>query len=419
MLKMLFMIVIYAALPGCSFNNSENSITYPDFDLYTTLKVLKEKGVSVRGIESDTRGGNTVILNNGDVVRFVYASSCYVSRENDLLWKVNGNPVAGIAESVGKYPDVEVGRGGNWFVNSSDTGLSSHIMGGNKLLAIEVQGTETDPDYVVFTFSEGSELQFATLRTAVIVCFGDSVTEFGTYPQEMGAYTGTTAYNVGFGGCRMGHDQRAAYSFYDQMSMYKLAYTLMTGNFDTLEQAVAQAKKPAAQGGNNDDNTLQMETLRGLDFRNVDIAVIFYGTNDFSSNYIDLGAAGSRDSSTIKGAMNLSIERLKKANPAINIVFVTPTYRFWKGGTLDADTNPNGLGHYLVNYCDAIQEEAERNGLPCLHMYYDSGIRNNFSTYIKPDGVHPTEAGAAYLAKTIGDFLISSGLIDEDGMSVN
>ena len=211
--------------------------------------------------------------------------------------------------------------------------------------------------YVVFTFSE-SELQFATLRTAVIVCFGDSVTEFGTYPQEMGAYTGTTAYNVGFGGCRMGHDQRAAYSYYDQMSMYKLAYTLMTGNFDTLEQAVAQAKKPAAQGGNNDDNTLQMETLRGLDFRNVDIAVIFYGTNDFSSNYIDLGAAGSRDSSHDQRCDEFE-HREKKANPAINIVFVTPTYRFWKGGTLDAH-QLNGLGHYLVNYCDAIQEEAER-----------------------------------------------------------
>ena len=125
MLKMLFMIVIYAALPGCSFNNSENSITYPDFDLYTTLKVLKEKGVSVQGIESDKRGGNTVTLSNGDVVRFVYASSCYVRRENELLWMVNGNPVAdsGISRQISRRRSWE---GGNWFVNSSDTGPLAH-----------------------------------------------------------------------------------------------------------------------------------------------------------------------------------------------------------------------------------------------------------------------------------------------------
>ena len=75
MLKMLFMIVIYAALPGCSFNNSENSITYPD-STHTTLKVLK-KGCLFRHRKRYARWQYSDIEQRR-CCSFVYASSCYV-----------------------------------------------------------------------------------------------------------------------------------------------------------------------------------------------------------------------------------------------------------------------------------------------------------------------------------------------------
>ncbi|MNT89691.1 hypothetical protein D3C72_2304660 [compost metagenome] len=47
--------------------------------------------------------------------------------------------------------------------------------------------------------SSGGNSQFSGKK---IVCFGDSITEFGTYPTQMANRLGATGYNIGFGGCR-------------------------------------------------------------------------------------------------------------------------------------------------------------------------------------------------------------------------
>lgn len=246
--------------------------------------------------------------------------------------------------------------------------------------------------------SQNSEKVF-NLKGKKVVCFGDSVTEFGTYPEQIATITGSTTYKIGFGGCRMA---RSTSPYYDELSMYKIAQTVASQNFTSMETAVNYIKNNLG-----DDNTVAFNLLKSIDFSTVDIVTIFFATNDFTANDVAIGVNGSVDTTTLKGAINVTINSLMTAYPNLKILFVTPTHRFFNTSD-DSDLVPNGAGNYLIEFVDAIKSESNINHIPALDLYREGGFNKyNHTYYFGTDGVHPNATGYTYLAQKISAKLIS------------
>lgn len=229
-----------------------------------------------------------------------------------------------------------------------------------------------------------------------IVCFGDSVTEFGNYPQEIATILGGTVYKIGFGGCLMSTNVDADYN---QLSMINVAATVASQNFTAMQTAVNNL---VARG---DDNRTAFNLLKTINFANVDFVTIFYGTNDFTAS-IPLGSNTDTTGATFKGSINATVNSLLTAYPKLKIIFITPTHRYFGSpATNDSDTVANSLGLFLVQYCDSIIQASNINHLPTLDMYREGGFNKyNHTTYFV-DGVHPNTLGYSWIAQKISAFL--------------
>ena len=123
-----------------------------------------------------------------------------------------------------------------------------------------------------------------------------------------------------------------------------------------------------------------------------DVAIIAYGTNDFGVS-VPMGRNSDKpikkeQVSTFKGAINFMVKTLRKHNPDIRIIFLTPIYR--------NDKVQNGIGLQLNDYAKAIMDLAEVNGYRYIDMF-NSGIFNESNFYsgsnYTPDGLHPNTLG--------------------------
>lgn len=236
-----------------------------------------------------------------------------------------------------------------------------------------------------------------------IVCFGDSITEFGTYPTQMANRLGATGYNIGFGGCRWGKHSNA---LYDEMCMYKVADYIATDNLTGLMNA-AIALRDSSQA---DDNTAQVARLQSLDLSTVDYVTIFHGTNDFQG-LVPIGTDSDATGDTFKGAINLSLDKLLTKYPNMKLLLVTPIWRARQvnGDDLESDNNPNSLGLYLRDYVEAIKDMGKKYHVPVLDLYNNSGIgKYTKNLYLSSDELHPNTVGYTHLANLIAAKLSST-----------
>lgn len=237
------------------------------------------------------------------------------------------------------------------------------------------------------------------LRGSTIAYFGDSITESYGVPEAVGSLLGATVLNFGFGGCRMAAHPT---SYYDTMSMYRVAEAVASGVFTDMIQGADDLYTNVG-----DDNRAIVAALAAQDFSEVDVVVIAYGTNDWSAG-VDVGTASDTTGATLLGAMNVTVSELLTAYPHLQVVFIAPMWR-GSGATFgDTDVNPNGDGVYLYDYADAIIERANAHHLPAFDMYRNSGINQYNKALYLADDLHPTQpVGRERLASRIAAFLRS------------
>ena len=247
------------------------------------------------------------------------------------------------------------------------------------------------------------ELPKSIISGKVGVFFGDSITEFGTYPQQVGDITGLIAYNVGVGGCRMSNH---LLPYYDKFSMTKLADAITTGVWTDQENAIQELIE------NGDDNTEILQRMKSIDFNNVDYIIIAFGTNDFGGG-VTIGDENSdKNNTTFCGAIKYVIETILTTYPKIKLFFLTPIFR-WKvpnptEALYNSDITPiEGL--YLKDYANAIIKMCEVYHVPVLDLYNKSNINAiNHEYYISADGTHPTSEGYTLIAEKVSKFLLSN-----------
>lgn len=282
------------------------------------------------------------------------------------------------------------------FQNSTKSGVSLDI---------------ADPDgYVVARFKDGhiqtelfdsADIKYSSLKGKKIVNFGDSIFGNKRPPYDISTYianeTGATVYNCGFGGCRMATHDYSRRDTWGQFSMFELADAIADDDWTGQDAAIADttwSERPAYFA-----ETLAL--LKSIDFSEVDIVTIAYGTNDFTAAVTLDNANDNKDTSTFAGALRYSIETLLTAYPNLRIVCCGQTYRWWdSSGEFVDDSNDHEVGGQLLTQFVAKTEEvAKEYNLQFLNNYYIGIGKFTRSTFFTlPDTTHPNNVGTKLIA---------------------
>lgn len=233
-----------------------------------------------------------------------------------------------------------------------------------------------------------------------IVNFGDSI--FGNYQfpndisTEIAKLTGATVHNCGFGGCQMSEH---SIEDYKPFSMCKLADAITTGDFTTQDEKANGTVVPSYFKSH-------VDLLKSIDFTDVDIVTIAYGTNDFTSGDALENADNNKDATKFAGALRYSIETLLNTYPHLKIFVCSQTYRFWydDSGNFseDSDTKTFSSGLKLTDFVEKTKEVAEEYHLPFVNNYNIGMNKYNRSVYFSSaDGTHPKLVGRHLIASHI------------------
>lgn len=134
----------------------------------------------------------------------------------------------------------------------------------------------------------------------------------------------------------------------------------------------------------------------------VDIVFVFGGTNDYGHGDAPFGSFEDRTMDTYCGALHYLMRGLIAKYPSSRIVFMTPLHR-------EGENIPNASNHLpLKSYVDQIIETAGYYSVPVLDIYRNGGICPDIPAQKEkfvPDGLHPNDAGAEKIARTIKSFL--------------
>lgn len=246
---------------------------------------------------------------------------------------------------------------------------------------------------------------FAPLYKKKIVNFGDSIYGKRRPPEdistELAAVTGAIVYNCGFGGCRMAQH---SIEQYDAFSMYRLAYSIANNDWTLQDAAIAQE---TWDGGKPSYFAEVLTMLKGIDFNEVDIVTIAYGTNDFTGNIVLENAENAQDTASFAGALRYSIETLLTAYPHLKIFVCSQVWRFWMDSnnvyTEDSDTHTNSHGAKLPEFVDKTEALSKEYHLPYIDTYYSTGFNkfNRGMYFSGTDGTHPLTTGLHVIAHVV------------------
>lgn len=137
------------------------------------------------------------------------------------------------------------------------------------------------------------------------------------------------------------------------------------------------------------------------DVKNADLVTILVGTNDFKLD-VPLGKINNDEERFFYGSYNKLIYLLKKINPKVEIVLVTPLHR--DNSNYKSDTI-NDAGFQLSDYQQAIINIAKKFNLKVIDLYRNSIIQEETLYKYTIDGLHPNNDGYEKISKEMVKFL--------------
>lgn len=193
------------------------------------------------------------------------------------------------------------------------------------------------PDNVRQAIGNGSE------NTKInVAIFGDSIFgndgEICTYLAQYGLFS--HVYNCAFGGTSVSNrvDTTSPYYWFDGVSLW----TAITSGITTNQDANISSLSNASQA--------HWATIKSLDFSDIDLIVLAYGTNDYTQG---------KSINDITTAYNTVIDMIREEYPAIRILVLSPIWRLISYDTatssyIDSDTKTYAAGVTLRQIVDGI-----------------------------------------------------------------
>lgn len=271
--------------------------------------------------------------------------------------------------------------------------------------------SNTNPNNNVLTYIS-QNIKMTQKNNYKIVNIGDSL--WGNYEGKnslsgiINDLIGATTYNCGFGGCRM--TQRLNDGGWNAFSMVNLADSIAANDFTMQDNAISDGFI-----GMPDYFPSHLNTLKSIDFSEIDILTIGFGVNDYMGGKYVENTNNKYDKDYINGALRYSIETIQTAYPNLCIVVVSPNFAVWfqNGVVWKTSDEPYYNNSTDVTLPDVVNgEETVAREYKCkfINVYFNSGNNrftalNNFNT---TDGVHPNENGR----KKMGTY-IAYNLLDQ------
>ena len=197
------------------------------------------------------------------------------------------------------------------------------------------------------------------------------------------------------------------------------------------EELDAEMSVYAVNGRQWNDVPRQVDAMTKDDGAGVDAILIFMGTNDFNSSvplgeWWDEGEMSvnrdgqnvtakrrlpSHDASTVRGRINLALEKIKREYPRCQVVLMTPIRRgFFTCSPTNVqpeDAYANKLGLYIGDYARVVKEAGEIWSVPVIDTYSESGLLLSMPSYTDccnradTDRLHLSTEGCRRLALTV------------------
>lgn len=243
----------------------------------------------------------------------------------------------------------------------------------------------TQANYFEKVNSIKQDFYITQLENTKIVNFGDSL--FGNFRGDtsISGYLANnlknTVYNVGFGGCRMSARNDTTWNAF---SMCNLADAIANNNFTMQDTAIADQSWTNKPDYFDD----QLALLKSINFNNIDMITIGYGTNDYTAGVTLDNSNNLEDKYTIAGALRYSIRVIQDAFPDLKILVLSNAWRYFpEESNITSDTKTyNGITGLDVKNC--ILNTAKNLRIPCLDTYENLSLSLYNATNYMVDGVH-------------------------------
>ena len=236
----------------------------------------------------------------------------------------------------------------------------------------------------------------SSLKKSTIVNMGDSI--FGRYnaPTDISTYlsygTGATVYNCAFGGTRA-VTRTSNTTYFKYFDLTTLVDAIISGDYSEQDAAALTSE--------SDIYLEHLSVLKTVDFNNVDLLTLSYGTNDYAGD-IQIGTVDNDDATTFIGAFQEVINKLHTAFPKMRIALCTPIFRMYHvdDNYINADIRENTNSDTLTDFVNAIKTVGIAEYVEVIDNHYIGINPTNWQSYLG-DGTHPSEDGRKLIARNM------------------